>query len=702
MPRNYREKAAYKRAFKAGEKAVNATRNLGEMKAKFQAVHDEKKRLDPNEIHTHARQRTYPIRSFEELLTRPVPWCATTEDEERVYFFVDYCLQALKIMQIIIETLSTKGLAFLKEQQREATAAGEELTLKVLKPEEQEMLQRLRGAWLEFLKANLYTLWTPPPASGGATARYSIAVQLWLLVVHANVILQRSNAADKLFDFNPSASDYLLRNALVIDTSAVMCYTMRTLIMAVQKLLLDLDSIDRFHPDYIAYAVALEHRISEFITDVGGGEEFDALEWCVSHGEREVEEKKRAGKQSIIKQRAKAKEDAGGKSMRKNALRAGEEQCSDNFVLSTMIWMLTIYRYAECWFKLNVRELHDGRVQHMRVPWHVTARSKWVPSSRSIRALSQLLLHYAANLTSATYDSHMRAFLLQFNALASDMDEVRLYQKHNEVFARTVLEFEFKCRSVVSRAYLRKIYYDRRCKSYLDESFQWESGDRETTTSASLARQQFTRQSAVFFIFHLLVKARFGFPFKERVGPLQHRAVDFVETFEKRRLLGVPLLVWNFSRPCVFVPHRRRPELDYADIARWRANSRRLMERYGHKSGMELDAMDDLNAAMLDLQVTEEAARAGGHLAPDEVADVDPANAAEHALDPGEAAAHLRDLQTQQYHRVYDCPDAVTAIAVWAQWLLQINNGVIVETDMRQFLLDALEWVKPQLPGEMQ
>ncbi len=591
MPRNYRDKANFKRAKKAGEKARDAQRKVSEMKKKFQAVHDEKKRLNPNEIHTHARQKTYPFRLFEELLTRPIPWCASTEDEERVYFFVDYCAQALQMMQVVIESLSTKGLQqqneYLAEQRKQGDMSGE--PLKVLTLEEHELLQRLRAAWMEFLKSNLYTLWTPPPSSGGATARYSIAMQLWLLIAHANVILQRSNATDKLFDFNPSTSDYLTRNSLVIDTSPVMCYTMRTLIMAIEKFLVELDSIDRFHPDYIAYAVALEHRISEFISDIGSSTEFDAFEWCVSHGTREEEEQKNASKESLAKQRKNAKENAGGSSAKRNALRDGEEQCSDEFILSSMIWMLTIYRYAENWFKLNVRQMHDGRVQHTRVPWHVTARSQWVPSSRSIKALSQMMLQYAKGLTSATYDQHLRLFLLQFNPRASDMDIVRLMNKHNMVFTRTVLEYEFKGRSVVVNAYLRRVFYDRKTYSFLAELYQWESGDPETTTSASLARQNFIRQSAFFFIWDLLVKARFGFSFRERIGPLQHRAIDFVEKFEERRLLGIPLLVWNFRRPCVFVPHFRDPSLDYAEIVKWRANSRRLSAVVGHRSGMHFD-----------------------------------------------------------------------------------------------------------------
>jgi len=425
-------------------------------------------------------------------------------------------------------------------------------------------------------------------------------------------------------------------------------------------------------------------------------QEFDAIEWCVSHGARALEDVKKAAKDDFVTQRKKTKDKAGGSSAKSNALKEGEEQCSDEFILSSMLWMLTIYRCAECWFKLSVREMPDGRRQHTRVPWHITARSQWVPSSRSVRALSQLMLRYAKSLNARVYETHMRAHLIQFETRPSDMDVVRLMNKHNQTYLRTVLEYEFKGRSIVANAYVRRVKYDRHIYPYIAEIYQWESGDDETTSSGSLARQSFLRQTSFFFLWDLLIMARFRFPFKARIGPLQHRDVGFVENFEKGRILGVPLIIWNFGRPCVFVPHRRRPELDYESIRRWRANSRRLLAHYGHRSGLELDAaLDDLTTAMGDLRVTQEAQRRGNAVEPGDVADVDPANQAAHVINPQFESGLLRDLETQQYNRVYDCPDAVTAIAVWAQFLLEINNGMIVETDMRQFLLDAFEWIKP-------
>ena len=710
MVRSKRNQVPFKKAKRAAEQQQQAARKVREMKQKFQAVHDEKKSLTPGEIHTHARQRTYPIATFTELLTRAVPWASSTSDEENVYFFCDYCIQALKIMQIVIETLSTKALA----QQRQHIAEQRKLgggdatfgaPMAILSLAERDSLQALRSAWLDHLKNNLYSLWTPPPSSGGATARYSIAVQVWLLVTHANVILQRSNATDALFDFNPSTSIYLLRNSLVIDTGPVMCYSMRTLLMAIDKFILELDSLDRFHPDYITYAVALEHRLSEVIAEVGSGDEFDALEWCVSHGARAVEEAKKAEADNFIDQRRKKKDRIGGASTQRHALQEHEEQCSDEFIMATMVWMLTIYRYAECWFKLSVRVLSDNRVQHTRVPAHVVARSDWLPSSRSIRAFSQLMLHYTKTLQDDVYTRMQRLFLLQFELRASDMDMVRLFDKHNYVHARSVLEYEFKGRSAVARAYVRKVHYDRKVYEYVAEALQWESGDETTTSSGSLMRQGFVRQLAIFFAIHQLIESRFRFPWKQRFL-LFHRDVGFVERFERARTFGVPFIVQQFRRFSVFVPHRRDPALDIAAILRWRANSRRALSAQAQHTNFagnaveQATAMNDLTDAMKNLQMMGDEYNNANRLRAGDEPDVDPTYGAAAGggvgMAPESEAGLLRDYQTQQFNRVYDCLDALTAFAVWSIWLLQLNDGVIdSEINMRQFILEAFEWVKP-------
>lgn len=699
MPRNRRNKVPFKHAKKQAEKQRDGAHRTRELRAKFQASSDAKKRLTPNNIHTHERQRTYPIETFEELLARPVPF--VVRDDEDAYLFCDYCKHALRCMQIVIESLSTAGLKQQQEAVRNSKLRpGQRMA--ILSDQERTGLRSLRALWMEHLRTNLYTLWTPPPSSGGATARYSLAVQLWLLITHANVVLQRSNATDTLFDFVPAQSNYLLRNQLVVDTGAVMCMSMRALIMGVEKLVLELDTIDRFHPDLMTLAVAYEHRISELIAEVGSPDEFDAPEWCVSHGERAAAEEKAAkAGATFVDERRMRKEKQGGESTARNALKEGEEQCSDEFIMYSMVWLLTVYRYAECWCKLNVREMPDGRIQQTRVPAHIVARSQWVPSARSERSFAQLVLHYAKTLQDDVYGRSLRLFLLQFELRACDMDVVRLLNKHNQVHARTALEYEFRGRSAVARAYLRKVHYDRRVYEYVSEAFQWESGDELTTRSASMARQGFVRQLAVLFTIHQLIESKFRFPWKQRFL-LVHRDAAFVQSFERARTLGYPFIVQQFSRFSVFVPHRRDPDADVAAVQRWRAMSRRLRARFGTDTERLNDFAanegdDDLAHAMGRLALIGDEYNNANELRANDEPDVDPTyGASPHGPAQETADGILLDHETQQFNRVYDCTTAISAFAVWALWLLHINDGVIdSETSMRQFLLDAFGWIKP-------
>ena len=262
-----------------------------------------------------------------------------------------------------------------------------------------------------------------------------------------------------------------------------------------------------------------------------------------------------------------------------------------------------------------------------------------------------------------------------------------------------MLEYEFKGRSQVARAYLRKVHYDRPMHEYMVEAFQWAHGDEQTTTSAPLMREGFFRELAVLFAINQLISARFHFEWKERFLMI-HRDIGFVTRFETARTLGWPFVVQQFSRFSVFVPHRRDPRLDYADVLRWRARSRQLMAQYNNSvRPVDEGELNDLNDAMNRLQMMGDEYNNANQLRAGDEADADPAYGGRPggAVPPDSEAGVLRDYQTQQFNRVYDCKDALTAFAVWGLWFLQICNGVVdADINMRQFLLDALEWVKPE------
>lgn len=700
MARNRKDKIPYKHIYKAGEKVRDAARRLRQIKQTFQATNENKKRLDPNAVQTHPRQQTRPIRNLEELLSREIPFVASNDDDD-AYYFCDYCINALMCLQHIIEVLSTKTLT------SDAIKLVDGQLPNVMSAEETRRLRELRSVWYDYLKVNLTTLWTPPPASGGATARYSFAVQLWLLITHASVALQRSNAVNELFDFVPSDSGYLTRNDLIIETGPLMQFKLRTLVMSIDHFVGQLESIDRYHPDYTRYETALMNLISEKICEVGNSFEYNAMEWCVSHGAREkAEEEAILNKKGTLAAEKKKNKNAASKKDKPN-LKEGQEQVSDEFILWSMIMMLTINHHAEVWFRLTRFQLPSGVMQHTRVPAHVVANSQWVVSNRSIRAFSQTLCEYTHDLVDEVYSKSLRTYLLQFVVMPSDMNFVRAWNKHDQVFTRSVLQFPFKGRSEVARAYLRKVFYERPVYDYLIEVFQWESGDEITTQSGSLAGQNFIRQMTVLFVFDQLM-SRFRFPWKQRCV-LMHRDTAALNTYERLLTFGMPVVISQFNRFALFVPHKRDPNLDYAEIMAWRANSRRTAAIQSGKRNKSL--LDYYKRAEMDFAHASRTLA----LAEDQLQAVDyvplPAEqttvpASDNIIQPGERPLTLAESNkvlanyaSRQYHRVYDFLTASEAIANWCLWLLQLRDGKIDKlTDLREFILDGFGWHKQLIP----
>jgi hypothetical protein len=551
----------------------------------------------PGMVHTHARQPTQPIETFEAMLRRE-PTLADSSQGDRAYAMSDYCVQARRMMErviVLLESIDTSVAAAPTAQLSHA---------------EQTALRHRRAQWSEHLRGNFYDLAGPPPASGGSTARYSLAVQLWLLVAHANVILQLSDAVGDLFAFYPPRSAYLSRNRLLVDNAPVMQYPLRTVLLALEHLVASLDTLDRFSADYTTYAAALEHRVSELVCHTGTRDEYNAPEWCVPAG--------------------------------------NGERVSEEFCIYAMCWLTTVYNYAEGWCACNVVQVYDrlarrARLEHIRLPAHEVANADWAPSARSMRRATTFLCEYAFGLKAGQYTSALRQFLLQFDLRPGDVDIYRVLFKTNNAHSRSVLQHEFRGASAVARAYLRKLHHDRPVYAYLVELLQWADGERAHTRSASLAHLGFTRQLVVFNTLHQYIEGKFHVPFRERFL-IFHRAPDMITALERARALSYPVIVQQFARFSVFVPHKRAPHLDVADVLRWRAEARARRKQLP-------------------------------------------------ALLPAAAAPADDEPNVGQHVRVYDCTTALDAFAVWALWLLQLANGrVDNDTDMRDFLLGMFGW----------
>lgn len=512
------------------KKAVTLRGKQALAKEKQKSGDTAKTHCAPASVHTHARQPSRPMATFEEMLQR-TPVLVPSNTHDLAYAMADYCLHTRRMMETVIRTLEQVG-------------AGVDAPMAQLTQRERDTLKQRRAKWNDHLRANFYNLIGPPPSSGGATARYSLAVQLWILIAHANVILQQSEAVSTLFTFYPPNSAYLSRNALVVDNGPVMSYPMRTVIMAAEKFVCSLDTLDRFSADYASYMTALEHRISELICHTGRPDEYNAPDWCV-------------------------KVDGGG----------GGERASDEFIQHSMCWMNTLYNYHENWIHLGVVGVWDGVLRRLephqvRVPAHLVDAAPWLPSTRSMNMLVAFVCDYTYQMKDDVFKRGLRQFLMQFELRPHDSDLYRVLFKTNTAHIRSVLQHDFRGFSSVARAYIRKVHYERSVYPYICEALQWQIGDPEFTRSGALDRLQFFRELAAVFAMHQFIHAKFHtLDWKARFM-LFHRDPQFITALNRARTYRYPVIVQEFGRFGVFAPHQRNPQLDADAVLHWRAVAR--------------------------------------------------------------------------------------------------------------------------------
>ena len=559
--------------------------------------------LAPQSVQTHPRQPTLVFKTFVEFLHQTPPLCERT-DSDGAYRLADYCRSSEAIMMRVARAL------FISDSNVQRS---------VMTPEQRFALQNLRSVWRAHLTANAHTLWAPPPASGGETMRFSLALQLWRLIAYANIILQLCHATGKLFHFCPAEHEYLLRNRLVVDTGCVMQYPMRTLMLALECFVERLDQIDRFEPTYAQYATALEHRLSELITMCGTSNEFNAHEWS-----RPSEGVAPSGIPDLLSATA-------------------------AFQQYTLVYALTIAWYAERYDAVHTLRVLRADIATepyerivSRVPLHVVLHSDWVPSQRSVNRALDFFCEYAHNLLDDSYQRALRMFLLEFELRPCDLDLYRMLRYNNTAFARSALEFEFQNANAIGRTYVNRIHYNRPPYAYLKELVQWTTGNERTTRSAPLDRDGMIRQLAVVYVIDQFVMSRYAVRWRERYL-LFHRDTSFHTALQSARTFMHPIIVQQFNRFSVLVPHRRAPEHDVRRVLYWRAQVR------ARQAGRTLTIAP-----------------------PPDVPD---------------------DAEYARHARAYDAATVLDAFAIWALWFVVLNNAALDSTtDMKDFLVSLFGW----------
>mgnify|MGYP001157910933 CR=1 FL=1 len=453
------------------------------------------------DVRTYTEAAGNPVISFQDLFTRPVPLVEHTNAGD-AFLMTNYATSTLVIMRTAVQKLRAKR------------AAGDSSVY--LEPDKVAKLKALREKWNDHLRRYKYSLWHAPPLSGGVTANYSLATQLWLLVAHANVMLQESGSVAGLADDDPTTSAYLTRNRLVLDLGKIMRYPLRTLLLTLDNFVARLDVIDRFHADYARFVVALEHRASRFICSLGDERDLNAADWCLPAPE------------------------------------AQQRRVAERFIMHTLVCFAKLYDYSTNWTMLGKSLLGTELI---RVPAHIVRTQRWFPRPASMRGLSAFLCRYAKTMVDEVYISGIRDFLKQFHLRPVDMDNFRVEKQTNEAHITSVVSHKFYYRSEVAHAYLYHLHFQRRPYEYVAEWMQWNEGVVENTRSAYLGIQGFMAQMAVLFVWHTFVSSKdnLRFDFKRRCLLFQ-RDPAFSKSLMQARSMPYPVIVQQFARFSVLVP----------------------------------------------------------------------------------------------------------------------------------------------------
>ena len=626
----------------------------------------------PDTVQTHKQQSGKRMNSLNDLLTTEPVLVQTTGDEDS-FQMAHYCGEACRLMAKVLELLELNNNRKANTTNGPRTSAVRDDDMMVdnnnnssastssasnavlmdrisLTERESEGLRHLRATWMEHLRANMYGLLDAPPSTGGATARYSLAIHLFLAVMYANCIIHTgdSRVYTSLNEFYPPGSEFLSRNALLIDTNGVMQYPLRTLWLAFECFIENLDSLDQMHADYWRYAQALEHRLAFLVCHVGTSREYNAIELCVPNDAN-----------------------AAAPAPQSQTFTESYEKLSDTTMQYALVYLTTIYAYAENWYCLTNQvtdkalELNTETgvasgvvgapvVEKIRLSAHAIAEAEWSISSRSMRRLMTFVLQYAHTRTDENYTRALREFMRSFEMRPCDMDLFRVLERTRIAHTLSVTQYEFANYSPVRNAYVRKVHYDRRIYKYVMEHMHWRESPCHGVQSAPLSQQGLQRNLVLLFVLHLFVDNKFGLSFRSRFLLFQ-RDSSFVTAIQRARAFAYPIIVQQFRRFCVFVPHRREPEQDYRQILTWRAMARRYRQTGAHGD-------DDASSGDTSLSNM----RWSG-------ADVN--------TDDG---VHVR---------VYDCVGALEAFALWAQFFLQLCRGrVDADTQLTDFLLQVFGW----------
>lgn len=355
-------------------------------------------------------------------------------------------------------------------------------------------LNQLRTAFREHLFLSYYSLSASPPLSGGDTSRWSIALQMWIIVALLTCILLRCSDERKSYDtFNPNTSRYLTSNALVVEPTLRVCeYSMRTLQLSVHNLLRRLCALTSYTEELDVYLAMLEKRTAELIC--GGGAldgHYDAAEWCapIALAHTAVAQNIPPDPKLIT--------------------------ATTDFIAHSMVWFFTLNSHVQNYHQMAPPPSFSATAPSIRFSIEQGRALRWYPKKELCYIVLEFLCEYAANCKDDTYMHGMRDFQTQFESSPDHPALHRMKQNTHMAVPAEVMGENWPNMSPIGKEYVRFIKYGVPLLVWLHRFWNWRYGETRVR-SAYLGTNKFHADLALLHIVNLYLAAQTRIWFKHR------------------------------------------------------------------------------------------------------------------------------------------------------------------------------------------
>lgn len=377
-------------------------------------------------------------------------------------------------------------------------------------------LMVLRDDMRTYLFQNFYSLAQPPPLSGGDTAKWSIALHMWIFILHVTclqfryakkTIKVRSQSKEEIVTeyekYIPGDNDYLTSNNLVTEATVPLCvYSVRTLQTTLMNFIERICTIAEYSDDLDTFYDHLLQRTAEVVIGSGSASVYDAPEWC----------------SSVATAHSNVDDHVANNCNNKLV-------CTSEFETQTMVWFYTLNLYFVHYYQMAAppdsqaltKRLDDiyNAADTPRVGLAEAKKLCWYPRSELRYYVMEFLCLYASDCKDDTYQNGMRDYQSQFQFSPEQAVLYRLQQGTVNAKPADVLIAPVPNKSSVSMEYVRVYKWSIPLLECLHRFWNWRYGETRVRSSY-MNGNAFNMQLAVLYVINLYFAAHTKIWFKNR------------------------------------------------------------------------------------------------------------------------------------------------------------------------------------------